>query len=104
MKKIYTFLILTVAFWAVSAQSVNYGIIGFVDNSGNPISSIVMTPSQNLQPRVQLKNYGPDVVLVTDSVIFDITYDQGYYVTSLILTGEQMHSVSAEETDRKSVV
>ena len=98
MKKFFTFLFLTVVFFAVSAQSVDFEILGFADSDGNPISSIVLNSSQDLQPRVILKNNGPDVVPVTDSIIFDITYDEGYYVTSLILTGTDLHSVLAGDS------
>ena len=93
MKKIYTVLILIAAFFAASAQTVDLEILGFVDANGNPISSIVMNSTQDLQPRVNLKNNGFDVVPATDSVIFDITYNQGYHVTYLILRGAQLQSV-----------
>ena len=97
MKKIYTLFVLMAAFFAASAQSVDFEIVGFADGAGNPISVIEMNTSQDLMPRVILRNNGPDVVAVTDSIIFDITYNEGYYATSLILTGTDLHSVIAGE-------
>ena len=97
MKKIYTFLILMVAFVAASAQSVDYEIAGFADSDGHPISSIVLNSSQDLQPRVILQNNGPDAVATTDTILFYITYNDAYEVTTMVLTGTQLHSVIAGE-------
>ena len=95
MRRIYTFFVLFFALFAASAQTVDYEILGFADNNGNQISSMVMNSTQDMKPRVILKNNGPDAVFVSDSVIFDITYDQGYHITYLVLTGAQLHSVGA---------
>ena len=80
MKKIYILLMLAVAFSAVSAQTVDYEILGFADSDGNQISSIDMDATQSLQPRVILKNNGPGAVAAMDSVIFEITHEQWGYV------------------------
>lgn len=97
MKKFYAFFILMAALLAASAQTVDFEIVGFVDSDGNTISSLVLRPSQDLQPRVKLKNNGPDAVAATDSVIFDVTYNEGLHVTSVILMGTELHSVVAGE-------
>lgn len=97
MKKIYILLMLAVAFSAVSAQTVDYEILGFADSDGNQIYSIDMDATQSLQPRVILKNNGPGAVAAMDSVIFEITHEQWGYVASMLLYGPQLHSVSAGE-------
>lgn len=88
---------LTAVLLAASGQTVDYAILGFADNDGNQISSIEMTATQSLQPRVILKNNGPNPVAATDSVIFEITHEQWGYAASLLLLGTQLHSVSAGE-------
>ena len=88
---------LAVAFFAASAQTVDYAILGFADSDGNQISSIEMTATQDMQPRVILKNNGPDAVAAMDSVIFEITHEQWGFAASMLLLGTQLHSVSAGE-------
>ena len=97
MKKIYTLLMLAVAFFAASAQTVDYAILGFADSDGNQIPSIELTATQDMQPRVILKNNGPDAVAAMDSVIFEITHEQWGFAASMLLLGTQLHSVSAGE-------
>lgn len=97
MKKIYILLMLAVAFSAVSAQTVDYEILGFADSDGNQIYSIDMDATQGLQPRVILKNNGTDAISAMDSVVFEITHEQWGYVASLLVLGTQLHSVSAGE-------
>lgn len=97
MKRFYIFLMVVTAFFVGKAQSVDYEVVGFADDAGNQISSIQLSSSQDLKPRVILKNNGPDAVAVADSVIFDITYNQSYHATYLVLTGTQLHSVEAGE-------
>lgn len=97
MKKFYILFVLTAFLFAASAQTADYEIIGFADGNGNQIPSIVMNSTQDMQPRVILKNNGPGVVAASDSVIFDITYDLGYHVTYLVVMGTQLHSLGAGE-------
>lgn len=97
MKKIYLFLTFIALLFAAGAQTADLEIVGFADANGNLIPSLVMNPTQDLQPRVILKNNGPDAVASTDSVIFDITYNTDYYAATLVLTGEQLHSVEGGE-------
>lgn len=97
MKRFYTFLLLVAAFFAASAQTVDLEIVGFADNDGNQIYSILLPATQDMQPRVILKNNGPGVVPVTDSVVFDITYNQGTHAAYLVLTGLQVHAIGSGE-------
>ena len=70
MKRFYIFLMVVTAFFVGKAQSVDYEVVGFADDAGNQISSIQLSSSQDLKPRVILKNNGPDAVAVADSVFF----------------------------------
>lgn len=97
MKNFYAFLMVISAIFAVNAQTADYELLGFADENGNPISSIVMNSTQDLQPRVILKNNGPGVVALTDTVFFNIFYNQTYYVTSLVLVGSQLQQLTAGE-------
>ena len=96
MKKFFTFFILLIALATASAQTtVDLAITGFADENGNPINVLALDATEALKPRVFLKNNGPGVVAVTDSVIFDITHHGNYYATSLVLTGAQLHTVGS---------
>ena len=97
MKKIHLFLTLIVLFFTAGAQRADLEVVGFADGNGDRIYSIVMNSTQDLQPRVILKNNGPDVVAAPDSVIFDITYNQNYPVTFLYLMGTQLQQMTAGE-------
>lgn len=88
---------LAVFFFAASAQTADYEILGFADNDGNQIYSIVLNSTQDLQPRVILKNNGPGVAAVGDTLVFDIYYDDVHYVTSMLVTGSQVQEVTAGE-------
>lgn len=97
MKKIYLLLALTLMFFTAAAQTADLEVVGFADENGDPIYSIVMNSTQDLQPRVILKNNGPDAVAATDSVIFDITYNQNYPVTFLYILGSQLNAAEIGE-------
>lgn len=97
MKRFCIVLFLIASFFLGAAQSVDYEILGFAGSDGNPISVIELSASQDLKPRVILKNNGPDAVAVTDTVIFDITYNQSYPAMNLKLTGTELHSVGQGE-------
>lgn len=79
------------------AQSVDFEILGFADGNGNPVSSLVLSPTQDLNPCPILKNNGPNALGVADSVIIDITYNNDTYLTYMYLTGQQLHPVSEGE-------
>ena len=97
MKRFYAFLMVFFMFFAADAQMVDYELLGFADENGEHTSSIVMNSTQDLKPRVILKNNGPDVVGVADTVFFDIFYNETHYVTSLILMGSQLQQLTAGE-------
>jgi hypothetical protein len=97
MKKIYTFLAIISLFLVAKGQTADYELLGFADENGLQTSSIVMNSTQDLKPRVILKNNGPSLASLTDSLIFDIFYNESNYVTSMVVMGSQVHQVTAGE-------
>jgi len=97
MKRFYALLTLVFLLFASKAQTADYEVLGFADENGNQTLSIVMNSTQDLQPRVILKNNGPGVAAPNDSLIFDIYYNDTYYVTSLFVMGTQVQQVTHGE-------
>lgn len=97
MKKFLLLFTTLSLFLTVNAQSVDYEILGFADENGNPVTSLVLSPTQDLNPCPILKNNGPGALGAADSVIIDIVLDDNTYLTYIYLTGQQLHSVSAGE-------
>lgn len=97
MRNFYTFLVFIALFITAGAQVTDYEVVGFADAEGNVISSIVMESTEDLQPRVILKNNGPGIAALTDTVFLDVFYNDDYYVTSVVMLGSQLHSVTAGE-------
>lgn len=97
MKRFFTFLTFIVMIITAKAQSADYELLGFADENGTLTSSIVMNSTQDLKPRVILKNNGPSLASLTDSLIFDIFYNESNYVTSMVVMGSQVHQVTAGE-------
>ena len=97
MKKFYLSLTLILLFFAAGAQTADLEVVGFADENGDRIYSIVMNSTQDLQPRVIVKNNGPNAVAVTDSIFFDITYNQNYPITYLYIAGSQLNSAGVGE-------
>lgn len=95
MKKILLLFATLALVLTAGAQSVDLEILGFADENGNPVSTLELSPTQDLSPSPILKNNGPEAVAATDSVIIDITYNSDTYLTYIYLTGQQLHSVSA---------
>ena len=87
MKRFFTFLTFIVMIITAKAQSADYELLGFADENGTLTSSIVMNSTQDLKPRVILKNNGPSLASLTDSLIFDIFYNESNYVTSMVVMG-----------------
>lgn len=98
MKKIILLFVIFALFRTASAQVfVDFEILGFADENGNPVSTLVLGPTQDLSPSPILKNNGPDAIVASDSVYIDIVYNNDTYLTYIYLTGQQLHSVSAGE-------
>lgn len=97
MKKIFLLLTLILFFFAAGAQTADLEVVGFADENGERIYSIVMNSTQDLQPRVIVKNNGSSAVAATDSIIFDITYNQNYPITYLYIAGSQLNSAGVGE-------
>lgn len=97
MRKIYAFLTFVLLIIAANAQTADYQVLGFADENGNPTSFILMNSTQDLQPRVILKNNGPDVAAITDTLVFDIYYNESEHITSMLVLGAQVQQLTAGE-------
>lgn len=96
MKKIFTFLTAMVAVVAMNAQSVDYELMGFVDNTTdqNIITELNLGMSDDLNPFVIMLNNGPDVPAAADSVFLDITIE-GMPLGSMVMLGSGLASLTA---------
>ena len=77
MKKLFTLFAAMVAVVALNAQTVDYEMRGFVDNSTdqNIITEINLSLTDDLNPNAVLVNVGPDVPNTTDTVLMDISIE-----------------------------
>ena len=77
MKKLFTLFAAMVAVVALNAQTVDYEMRGFVDNSTdqNFITEINLSLTDDLNPNAVLVNVGPDVPNTTDTVLRDISIE-----------------------------
>lgn len=72
MKKIVLFFSFLVLVCNIKAQTVDYELIGFLDSQDEVTSNLGFMPTTDLELRVRLKNNGPNVPAMTDTVRFDI--------------------------------
>ncbi len=96
MKKLFTLFAAMMTFVAVNAQSVDYYMMGFVDNDTdqNPITELNLGMNDDLNPSAVLVNNGPDVPAGTDTVYLDVAIN-GMGLGSMYLMGSQLSNVTA---------
>lgn len=96
MKKLFTLFAAMMTFVAVNAQSVDYYMMGFVDNDTdqNPITELNLGMNDDLNPSAVLVNNGPDVPAGTDTVYLDVAIN-GMGLGSMYLMGSQLSDVTA---------
>lgn len=96
MKKVFTMFFACFLAVAVNAQSVDYQLLYFVDNSTdqNEITELTLGLSDDLNPSVILMNNGPDVPGATDSLFIDISID-GSVLGAMYLPGAQLADITA---------
>lgn len=96
MKKLFTLFAALVTVVAVNAQSVDYYMMGFVDNGTdqNPITELNLGMNDDLNPSAVLVNNGPDVPAGTDTVYLDVAIN-GMGLGSMYLMGSQLSAVTA---------
>lgn len=77
MKKIFTFFAAMIAVVALNAQSVDYELLGFIDNAEdqNLINELNLAMDQDLEVNLVIINNGPDAMTNTDSLLFDLTLE-----------------------------
>lgn len=96
MKKLFTLFAAMFAVVAMNAQSVDYYMMGFVDNATdqNPITELNLGMNDDLNPSAVLVNNGPDVPAATDTVFLDIILE-GQNLGAMYLMGAQLANVTA---------
>ena len=72
MKKIVIFFIFLLMICCVKSQTVDYELVGFLDSQDEITQNLGFMPTTDLELRVRLKNNGPGVPAMTDTVRFDI--------------------------------
>ena len=94
MKKIFTLLFCGFAFVAANAQQADYEIVSFCDDQGTAITAINLGPNDDLNPTFIMKNNGPDVLAVADTLWIDVTL-AGQTQPLLYLTGDMLQTFTA---------
>ena len=81
---------------ALNAQTVDYQMYGFVDNvtDQNPITTLNLSLTDDLNPCAVLVNIGPDVPNVTDSVLMDISLE-GTVLGSMMIPSSLTQGMTA---------
>lgn len=97
MKKVLTFLFAVTMCVVLRAQTVDYELLGFLNGNDEVIYDLVLDANQDFEPRIMLKNNGPDVPAAADSIIFDIYYN-GNYASYFYVQGINLHSIEAGQT------
>ena len=95
MKKLFTLFAALVTVVALNAQTVDYEMMGFVDNSTdqNFITELNLSLTDDLNPNAVLINNGPDVPNATDTVFLDIIME-GSNLGAMYLMGSQLSNLT----------
>lgn len=95
MKKLFTLFAALVTVVALNAQTVDYEMMGFVDNSTdqNFITELNLSLTDDLNPNAVLVNNGPDVPNATDTVFLDIIME-GQNLGAMYLMGSQLSNLT----------
>ena len=89
-----SFLLLTSS---LISQNVDYELLGFLDENDEVVTDLALTSENDLFLRVRLKNNGPDMPAMTDTVRFDITC-LGTHVSYMTVMGNQLQNVGAGDS------
>lgn len=96
MKKLFTLFAAMFAVVALNAQTVDYYMMGFVDNSTdqNAITELNLGMNDDLNPNAVLVNNGPDVPAGTDTVYLDVAIN-GMDLGAMYIMGSQLSGLTA---------
>jgi len=97
MKRFFTLIVILFCIGGLQAQSVDYELMGFVDDNDELIEGVSLDASQDFSPRIKVRNNGPGVLGISDSVIFDIFYD-GVHLTMMSVKGVELQDFVAGES------
>ena len=89
-----SFLLLTSS---LISQNVDYELLGFLDENDEVVTDLALTSENDLFLRVRLKNNGPDMPAITDTVRFDITC-LDTHVSYMTVMGNQLQNVGAGDS------
>lgn len=91
MKKII-FVLLMMGGIALQAQSVDYELMGFLNEQDSLVEELILASGEDFTPVIRLKNNGTGVPATSDSIYFDIYYN-GSPATYFFLRGNQLQSL-----------
>lgn len=97
MKRLFCGLFLMCCVFCASAQTVDYEILGFVDANNEIIFDMPMSAASDFEPRLMLKNNGPDVIASSDTLFFDIFFNDNY-LTSSYVRGSSLQNILPNQT------
>ena len=89
MKKLVIILFVWAGVFSLQSQTLDYEVLGFVDENNQVISAIDLSWNQDFIPRVRIKNHGPNVPAETDTLYVDL-YTNGVYQVSIRLSGNNL--------------
>lgn len=97
MKRFFTFFMILLLGGFAYGQTVDLQLMGFLNENDQVVYDIVLTSDEDFQPRMQLKNNGPDVPAAGDSIIFDVEYNFAP-LTQIVVMGSAFQNVVAGQT------
>lgn len=92
MRKIFLFIAMVFVLGCVSAQQVDYELVGFVNEDGQVLNDWLLGASEDLNVRVQLKNNGPDMPASSDRLIFVVKYNYDS-IGTVSVAGTELQSI-----------
>ena len=96
MRHFLVFLMVTLWWANVDAQSVDYEIVGFVDGNDEVIFDMPMSSDADFEPRVKFKNNGPSVPTNGDTLYFDIYLNDNPWTSAYVLGSSLQTLVSGQ--------
>lgn len=92
MKKLFVSLFVTLVVFSLQGQTVDYELEGFVNENDELVYDLNLILNQDFSPRVKIKNNGPGIAGVSDTLFFDV-YVNDNYSGMRYLRGSQLQNI-----------
>ncbi len=92
MRKFFVFIAAMLVLGCVSAQQVDYELIGFVNEEGQVLNDWQLASNEDLNVHIQFKNNGPDMLATSDRLIFVVKYNYDS-IGTVSVAGTELQSI-----------